>query len=58
MDSVGIPEGTVFDSEFVCECIWLCLTSYPPKYKLEKKCDLCREKENNMIENGETIEDK
>ena len=45
MDSVGIPEGAVIGSEHSCECVWICLTSLPPQYKLEKKCDLCYERE-------------
>ena len=45
-NSVGIPEGTVIHSAPVtCWCRWQMLTSEPPKYRLEKKCDICKAKE-------------
>ena len=45
-DSVGIAEGTTIGaSRPTCWCRWTMLPSMPPKYRLDKKCEICKEKE-------------
>ena len=38
---IGFQEGEVVRTASVCECVWSMLTSHPPQYKLEKKCETC-----------------
>lgn len=51
-DSVGIPEGTVISPETKCDCTWMMLLSNPPKYKLVKKCQKCKDKEIVTVKGG------
>ena len=51
MSSIGIPEGKEWSGD-PCTCRVTMLTSLPPKFRLEKKCDHCKEKER---ENGNQI---
>ena len=55
MSSVGIPEGTIIQERITCECLWMCLTSYPAKWKLERKCNYCKEKEGLPVDPEEKI---
>lgn len=56
MSSVGIPEGTVIPGD-PCTCQWMVLTSLPPKYVLQKKCQHCIEQEvtENVSENTQRL---
>lgn len=48
-DSVGIVEGAVIDAPpRTCECRWRMLMSEPPKYRLEQKCEICKQKEREL----------
>ena len=42
MNSIGIKEGTTIKDCNPCRCRWVTLLSYPPQYRLEKKCDYCK----------------
>ena len=55
MSSVGIPEGTIIRERVTCECLWICLPTYPAQWKLERKCDYCKEKEGLPVEPKEEI---
>ena len=50
MNSIGISEGSIVYTQITCECEWVCLPTYPPKYKLEKKCEYCKQNDNMIFE--------
>ena len=49
MNSIGIEEGATFREPMPkCQCRWVVLMSYPPQTRLEKKCDWCKEQEQEL----------